>query len=166
MYVWHASFMNNFDLRHANVWYDSRANEIPLICVTWQIYKCDMTHSHLWHDSIKHVYVSFFVICMCDVPHLWICVTWLILMYVRAHLYMRPGSFVNMCDMTHSVMWLIQMCDVTCSFSWAGEWNLCRFWKKKIGENPFCSVGDENIGILVNKLVQFPKSQFYSHCMK
>jgi len=70
---------------------------------------CDMTHSHVWHDSFtSHMTHS----------HVWhnsfTCVTWLI----------------HMCDMTHShawddtftcVTWLIYACDITHSYVWRGR---------------------------------------------
>ena len=79
----------------------------PLLCVTWLICRCDMTHSYVFHDSF-------------------ICATWLIPLYDKTHSYMLYGSFIrviylmHMCDMTHSyvwhdsfisVTWLLHMCD-------------------------------------------------------
>ena len=69
---------------------------------TWQIYKCNMTHSHVWHDTFKCVmwlnfvsivcvtclgdendrHVSFWFmiwhICIWEMAHLRVCATWLI----------------------------------------------------------------------------------------
>ena len=65
---------------------------LSFICVTWQIYKCDMTHLYVWHDTFISV---MWLLHMCDMTHsyVWhysfICVTWLI----------------HMCDMTHSYVW-------------------------------------------------------------
>jgi len=55
-------------------------------CVTWLIHMCDMTHSHLWHDSFT-------------------CVTWLIHMCDVTHSCAWRDAFT-------CVTWLIQMCDV------------------------------------------------------
>jgi len=63
-----------------------------LICVTWPIDMCDMTHWYVWHDSLIRVT---WLIDTCDMTHwyVWhdslICVTWLI----------------DMCDMTHWYVW-------------------------------------------------------------
>jgi len=37
-----------------------------LICVTWLIHMCDMTHSYVWHDSF--ICVTWFIH-MCDMIH-------------------------------------------------------------------------------------------------
>jgi len=75
---------------------------------------CDMTRSHVWHDSFTWVT---WLIHMCGMPpsYVWhnslICVTWL----------------VHMCDMTRScvwrdsftcVPWLVHMYDMTHSYVW------------------------------------------------
>ena len=58
------------------------------ICVTWRIHKCDMMHSHVWHDLCTCVTC---LIHMCDMtdPHVWhdlfICVTWLKDMWEMTH---------------------------------------------------------------------------------
>ena len=36
-------WMHMCDLTHSHVWHDS--------CVTWLTHMCDMAHSHVWHDS-------------------------------------------------------------------------------------------------------------------
>jgi len=37
------------DMTHSHVWHDS------FTCVTWLIHMCDMTHSHVWHDEFTCV---------------------------------------------------------------------------------------------------------------
>jgi len=60
--VWHESFMY--------VWHDS------LICVTWLIHMCHMTHTYVWHDSF-------------------ICVTWLIHICDMTHSLVLYDSFIR-----------------------------------------------------------------------
>jgi len=90
-----------------------------LICVTWLIDMCDMTHSYVWHDSLICVtwlidmcerqaprcrlYSSTLCVCVCkrdmshsyEVTHMsdFICVTWLINMHScltwLMHMYSR-----------------------------------------------------------------------------
>jgi len=74
------------------VWRDS------VLCVTWLIHMCDMTHSYVWHDSFICVPC---LVRMCDVTHSYmchtqwyvcydsfICVTWC------AHIYYMTHPFV------------------------------------------------------------------------
>jgi len=93
-------------------------------CVTWLIHICDMTRSHVWHDSF-------------------VCVPGLIHMLERIHSCVRHDSFIrahvwhvsftyvtwllHMLEMTHSyvwhdsficVTWLIPMRDMTHSYAW------------------------------------------------
>jgi len=65
-------------------WYYSGLNAsfiCLLICATWLIHVCGMTHSYVWHDSLRCVT---WLIHMCDMTHLdvwhdsFICVTWLV----------------------------------------------------------------------------------------
>ena len=53
---------------------------------------CDMTHSHMWHDSF--IYVTWLTH-MCDMTHSYVWHDWFI--YVT--------WLIHMCDMTHSYMW-------------------------------------------------------------
>ena len=55
--------------------------------VTWLIHMCDMTHSHMQHDSL-------------------LCATWLIHMCDMTHSYVWHDSFT-------SSTWLIHLCDMT-----------------------------------------------------
>ena len=100
-------------------------------CVTWLIHMCDMTHSHVWHDSFTYVT---WLIHTCDVTHprVWhdsfTCVAWLIHMrdVTHSHVWRDPFTcvtwLIHMCDMTHShvwhysftcVTWLNHLCDMT-----------------------------------------------------
>jgi len=77
------------------------------ICMTWLIYMCAMTHSHVWMthrlcDSCRRLYVPWLIyMCAMTHSHVWmthrlcdsrrrLCVPWLILM----------------CAMTHSHVWM------------------------------------------------------------
>jgi len=55
------------DMTYSHVWHDS------FICVTSHIHMCDMTHSYVWHD-------------------VFICVTWLIYLSDMTHSYVRHNS--------------------------------------------------------------------------
>jgi len=89
------------DMTRSHVWHDSST------CVTWLIYMCDMTHSHVWHDSS----------------------------YSRSASRMAERATMS-CGMTHShvwrdsftcVTWLIHMCDVTHSDVWRDLFT-CMAW--------------------------------------
>ena len=62
-----------------------------LICVTWLINICDMTHWYVWHDSF-------------------ICATRLIDMCDMTHWYASHDSLIR-------VTWLIDMCDMTRAYA-------------------------------------------------
>jgi len=143
-YVWHNSFIcwrtplhYLWDITH--VWHDSFmcvtwhsfirvarliekaplcttcANEYDsLICATWLIHMCDMTHSYVWHDSIREH--SFALPVSMNKTHL----------YVWRTTIKRVTWLIHMCDMTPSCVWhdsficvacLIHVCDMTHSGS-------------------------------------------------
>jgi len=116
--------------------------------MTWLIHMCDMTHSHVWHDSFTCVT---WLIHMCEMTdsrvwhELFTCVTWLI------HMCTCVTWLIHMCDMTHSrvwhvwhdsftcVTWLIHTCDMTHSCdTWRNR--TCdmthRFWGVSSGCSP------------------------------
>ena len=84
---------------------DDVCHEECLICATWRIGMCDMTHSYVWHDSF-------------------ICVTWLIHMCDMTHYVWRDLSMcVIFCHVKHDewficATWLIHMCKMTHSYVW------------------------------------------------
>jgi len=84
-------------ITRGDVWHDS------LICVTWLIDVCEVTHWYvkwlidMWSDSL-------------------ICVTWLIEMCDMTHWYVRRDSL--MCDVTHWYMWLDSYVWHDSSLSW------------------------------------------------
>jgi len=90
------------DVTHWYVWRDT------LICVTWRIGMCDVTHWYVWRDALICVTCR---IGMCDVPHWYvrrdalICVTWRIDMCDVPHWYVWHDSLT-------CVTWLIDMCDM------------------------------------------------------
>jgi len=100
------------DMTHSHVWHDS------FTCVTWPIYMCDMIHSHVWHDSFVCVKS---LIYMCDMthPYVWhdsfMCLT-------RTRQYVWYNSFTCVTWLIHTstpcVTWLIHMCDMTNSYVW------------------------------------------------
>jgi len=53
--VWHVSFTfvlcETCESRHAFICVRSYVSHDSFICMTWLIYKCDMTHPYVWHDS-------------------------------------------------------------------------------------------------------------------
>jgi len=63
--------------------------------VIWLIHMCDMTQSHVWHDSFIHV--------------LFTCVTWLLHTRFATHSYWWCGSRI-------CVTWLIHICDMIHSY--------------------------------------------------
>jgi len=74
-----------------------------MISVPWPIHMCNMTHSHVWHDSS-------------------ICATWLIHMCnMTHHIYSTVilqekkgrGEDEYICDMTHSYVWFIHTSHMT-----------------------------------------------------
>ena len=108
------------DMTHSHVWHDS--------CVTCLTYMCDMTHSHVWYDSFT-------------------CVTWLIHMYGMTHSHIWHDSFscvtclIHMCDMAHSqvwhdsftyVAWLILMCDRPYSHVWHGSFTFVTYSSPRV----------------------------------
>jgi len=40
-----ATSQTSCDMTHTHVWHDSH------VCVTWRIHTCDMTHTYVWHDA-------------------------------------------------------------------------------------------------------------------
>ena len=77
---------------------------------------CDMTRSHVWHDSFTYVT---WLIHMCDMTR-FSCVTWLIHMCDMTHSHVWHDSFL-MSDMTHSHMWHDSFTCVTWLVSY--EWH-------------------------------------------
>jgi len=81
-------------------WLISRIRLIDFgTCATWLVYTCD------W------------LVHMCDMPHSYVGVTWLMDMYEMMNAYLP----ICICDMTHScvrpcVTWRIHMCDMTHSY--------------------------------------------------
>jgi len=78
------------------------------MCVTCFMHMCDMTHSHVWHDTcVSHRELSvIYSYVWCDpsvVSHLFICVMWWDT-HVW-HLIESCQSFIHMCDVTHSHVW-------------------------------------------------------------
>ena len=113
------------------VWHDA------FICVTWLIYLCDITHSHVWHGSL----MCATRIQMSDMTHSFTCVIWIYLRvwhdsFTISHMwhaaFIGATCLIHTCDMTHShvwhdslmafamlldssicVTWLIRVCDIT-----------------------------------------------------
>jgi len=110
-------------MSHQPTVYEWNAGCYSLVCVTWLIHMCDMTHSYFFWTWLIH---------MCGMTdlHAWhdlrICGTWLIhngchdsfIGVIRlfhecsmTHLYVGHDSFIcatwriHMCDMTHSYVW-------------------------------------------------------------
>jgi len=74
----------NLEFRNCLVRHD------PLICVTWVIPMCDVTHSYVWHDSF-------------------ICMTWVSRMWDMTHSCAWHESFI-------CVTWVIHTCDMSHSY--------------------------------------------------
>jgi len=72
--------------------------------LTWLIHTCNMTHSHVWHDSFSHISHDSFI-----------CVTWLI----------------QTCHMTHSNVSHDSFTYVTWPVKRATLVEKCSTWKKK-----------------------------------
>ena len=111
---WHAllqyviRLLHTCDMTHSHVWHDS------FICVTWLIRIYEIPPSCFldrWHDSFSCVIR---LIHMCDVTHAhvchdsFICVTWRMPMCVMTHSYVWHDSFP-------CVTWLVHTCDMTYS---------------------------------------------------
>jgi len=89
-----------------------------VLCVTWLVFICDMTHSHVWNDSF--VCVTWLIvrvewlIRIFDMTrlHVWhdscICVEWLIRVFDMTHVHAHVWHDSSIC-----VSWLIRMYDVT-----------------------------------------------------
>jgi len=116
--VWHDAFRLLYDSFIAvYMWHDR------LICVSWLIYVCDMTHSYVWHDRLICVWSCIYGVWYDS----FIRVTWLI------HVQYVSGSCA-VCDMTRLgrgmdylhvwhdsciwVTWLIHAYDVTHLYVW------------------------------------------------
>jgi len=107
-YVWHDSYLCDmtYDCRWAG-WIVSVPCAVEqatyrrgLICVTWLIHKCDMTHSFVWHDSFICVT---WLIHMCDMT------VWTSDISTRSlPLFFCLVSLVHMCAIT-----AIYMCGMT-----------------------------------------------------
>ena len=123
--VWHACVM-----RVTGVWYAGHACDMRVIwdvytyylvqpckCisitvtdmyVTWLVDMCDMTHWHVWHDSLACVTWCILILSGAAVQththhsDLYIYVKWLIVTYMYVH------------DSLTCVTWLIDMCDMIC----------------------------------------------------
>jgi len=121
--VWHDSvicvtwLIHMCDMTHSYVWRDS------FICVTWHIHMCDTTHSCVWHDPFICVTRLNHHMCgMTPSSHVWND-TSIILPFICV------TWFIHECDTTHLshvwhdsfitwVAWLIHMCDMTHSYVW------------------------------------------------
>ena len=72
-----------------------------LLCETWLIATCAMTHIYVRHDSGRMSHVSWFI-AACDMTHCYVChdsllrVPWLIATCVMTHCYMCHDSFSHM----------------------------------------------------------------------
>ena len=80
------------DMTHLHMWHDS------LIHVTWLIHTCDTTHLHMWHDSLIPVT---WLIHTCDTTHLHTCD----ITHVTRLIYTHVTWLIDTCDMTHWYMW-------------------------------------------------------------
>jgi len=77
-----------------------------LICVTWLIHMCDLTHSYVWHDS--HVWHDLFI-----------CVTWLARGCNRTDSYVWRDLLTVVTRLVHTrVTWLFHTCDMTPPYVW------------------------------------------------
>jgi len=156
-YVWHAQhlFIHNSTTHLCDTcatvcattliytWCHNTYSNVTYVHQRWfisdtRIQMCDMTHSHVRHDSF---------ICVTWLIHmLWhdsfICATWLIHKCDMTHSYVRHDSFICvtwlilMCDMTHPhvwhdsficTTWLIQKCDMSRWNVWHGLF-ICVTW--------------------------------------
>ena len=103
-------------------------------CVTWLINMCDMTHSYVWHDFIRMIWL----VHLCDMNYS--CVAWLIPMCDMTHAYVRHDSqlsvsvvssmkaLIHIWDMTRSYVWHGSfMCHVTHSYAWHDSF-ICVAW--------------------------------------
>jgi len=115
-------------MSHMSMSHVTHVNKSDSSLVTWVIDICDMTHWHMWHDSLTYVT---WLIDICDMTHLHMWhdsltyVTWLIYICDMTNWLMWHDSFtyvtwlIDICDMTHLhmwhdsltyVTWLIYMC--------------------------------------------------------
>jgi len=107
------------DMTHSHVWNDS------FVCVTWLNCTCGLTYSHVWHDSFTRV-TWLMYLCGISYSYVWhescTCtrVTWLIHMCVMTHSYVRRDSLVCM-------TWLIRTCDMTHSYI-RRDLSMCVTW--------------------------------------
>jgi len=118
-------------MTHLYVWHDA------FISVKCRIYVCDMTCSHLWHDSCLRARVARSLEAFTgDMTHS--CVWHMDHLYVWHDAFMSVPWRIYMCDMTHShawhdsslgsrvtlslrplqVTWLISMCDMIRLYVW------------------------------------------------
>ena len=122
--VWVALLVSVGDMTHLYVWHDS------LICFTWLVHMCRLTHSYEPYD-ILHPYAwqdlstcVTWLIHMCDTTYLYrwhgslICVIWLIHMRDTSHSYAWHDSFI-------CVTWIIHVCNMTHSYGWHDSF-ICR----------------------------------------
>jgi len=121
-YVWHDSFI--FVIWHIH---DS------LICVTWLIYMCDMTHLYVWHDTFS-TYVWF----RCEemqCSQIYMNESWHTYKWVMSHI-----CWWHLC-MWHTWMsqgrsvWLSHTCGMTLSFVWYDKL-MCVTWHIHMCETP------------------------------
>jgi len=132
LHVWRDSFtwlVHMCDMTHLHeqpvgesvgaVWWHDSCGTCHTRCLV-----CDMTHSHVWHDSFMCVT---WLIHMCDMTHLhdtFTCVTWLIHVCDMTHSHVwhvtHDDLYVTWLIQSHGwhdsfmcVTWLIHMCDMT-----------------------------------------------------
>jgi len=134
-YVWHDSVIcltwliymfvaqNWLGILRENLTEDLYHTVMSTLTSVWLIHECDMTQSHVWHDSILCVTKLSH---MCDRTHsyvwqdLLVWVTWLIHMREMTHSHVWQDWFT-------CVTWLIHMCDMTQSCVWHDSF-MCVTW--------------------------------------
>jgi len=107
--LWHASFIflssTSTLPESCTVTGDRYTWHVSFICVTWLIRICDMSHSHVWRDSI--VRALWLRLHVCD------------LIYISAIIiYFCPASTPHCRQRLICVPWLLHKCDVFQSCVW------------------------------------------------
>ena len=108
-------------MTYSCVWHDS------IICVTWLVYMCDMTHLYVWHIARGMMNISLWLIYKCDAPtcsyvlHSWFNYTHSCVWH-HARGIMNISSWLlyicGICASSICATWLIRMCDMTHSYVW------------------------------------------------